>query len=228
MLDILVARRGFVLGFVGLAHRAAHVLVPKPFQTVFLIVSSEPGRLLPTIRSRCRRLVLEGLGHEDVRRAVRQAYEAEDKTAPGDKDIDQLEPLAGGSVRRMLSLAGSGGIQLQARIEKIFSNLPNLDLVAAHQLADELQPAAAEQKFELFFDLLFGYMARLVRAAATGDGAGGEIALAQRLIGPARVATFVQLWETLARDKADAQSLNLDRKSFILDALSRMAAAAKS
>ena len=212
---------------VNAANALLKSLEEPPPKTVFLIISSEPGRLLPTIRSRCRHLALQGLGSADLRRAVRQAYEAEGKPAPPDKDLDALEPLAGGSVRRMLSLAGGGGLQLQAKIEKLFAALPALDRGALHLLADELQPAAAEQKFELFFDLLFAYLARLVRAEAAGDGGASDTATANRIIGPSRVASFAQLWETLAHDKAAVQALNLDRKSFILDALSRLEAAAR-
>ena len=207
-------------------------LEEPPAQTIFLILSCEPGRLLATIRSRCRKLSLDALSGQTMRMAVRQAYEAEQKSPPGDADLAALAPLAGGSVRRTLLLAGSGGLQLQGRIEKIFGGLPVLDMQAAHQLADELQPAAAEQKFELFFELLFGYLGRLTRLAATGaataDSDAATLIIARRVIGDARVASFAQLWETLARDKAEALALNLDRKALILDVLTRIEAAARA
>ena len=203
-------------------------LEEPPAQTIFLILSSEPGRLLATIRSRCRKLNLDALNGDDVRSAVRQAYEAEKKSPPTDADLAALGPLAGGSVRRTLLLGGSGGLLLQVRIEKLFASLPALDMQAAHQLADELQPVAAEQKFELFFELLFNYLARLTRAAATGEENADTLTIASRVIGPARVASFAQLWETLAHDKADAMTLNLDRKALILDTLTRIEAAARA
>ena len=56
-------------------------------------------------------------------------------------------------------------------------------------------------------------------------GRDSDIAMAQRLIGPDRLATFAVLWETLARDKADATSLNLDRKSLIITSFARLEAA---
>ncbi len=203
-------------------------LEEPPPQTVFLIVSSSPGRLLPTIRSRCRLLTLEPLNKTDLVKAVRQALEAAGKPLPSEAELEGLQALSGGSVRRMLSMMGAGGVQLQARIDKLLSSLPQLDLKAAHALADELQPAAQEQKFELFFDLLFATLARLTRAAATQQGTAPDLAMAARLIGPGRVAAFAQLWETLARDKSEADALNLDRKALILDALAKIEAAAHS
>ena len=59
-------------------------------------------------------------------------------------------------------------------------------------------------------------------------GAKADIDRGKRLIGPARLATFADLWETLARDKADALALNLDRKALILAAINRLEIASRS
>ncbi|HMN37793.1 MAG TPA: DNA polymerase III subunit delta' [Hyphomicrobium sp.] len=202
-------------------------LEEPPPQTVFLIVSSAPGRLLPTIRSRCRTLALEPLPAADLRKAAEAALEAAQKPALKEDDFANLEVLAKGSPRRLLALLERGGLGLQARIDKIFARLPALDVAAAHTLADELQPAAQEQKFELFYDLFLDQLLRIVRAGATGEGRSADVATARRLMGGRNLATYAQLWETLVRDKADAAALNLDRKSLILDTLSRLEAAAR-
>ena len=116
---------------------------------------------------------------------------------------------------------------MQTRIDRILSGLPKLDLKTVHALADELQAFAQDPKFQLFLDLYQATLARLISAQATGSGRGSDIALAQRLIGPDRLATFAELWETLARDKADATSLNLDRKSLIITSFARLEAASR-
>src|SRR5205085_10517619 len=48
------------------ANALLKVLEEPPVRALFLIVSHQPGRLLPTIRSRCRRLTLEALSLEDT------------------------------------------------------------------------------------------------------------------------------------------------------------------
>ncbi|MGE0053382.1 MAG: DNA polymerase III subunit delta' [Hyphomicrobium sp.] len=202
-------------------------LEEPPPNTVFLIVSSAPGRLLATIRSRCRTLALGPLGGDDLHKAAHAALSAAEKPPLNEDDFANLEGLAKGSPRRLLALMEGGGLALQAHIDKIFANLPALDIAGAHTLADDLQPAAQEQKFELFYDLFFDQLNRLVRAGATGEGRSGDIAAAKRLMGAGKLATYAQLWETLLRDKADAAALNLDRKSLILDTLSRLEAAAR-
>ena len=203
-------------------------LEEPPPRTVFLLVSSAPGRLLATIRSRCRTLPLQPLASRDLRLAVSAALVATGKPSPADTDVAALEALAGGRVRYLLSLLEGGGLAMQTKIDKILAQLPGLDGRAAHALADDLAPVAKEQKFELFFELLQDTLARLVLAEATGVGRAADIATAHRLMGPARLATFAQLWETLARDKAEAAALNLDRKSLILATLSRLDTASRA
>ncbi len=125
-------------------------------------------------------------------------------------------------MRRLLSLRAAGGLELAERIGKIVSTLPDVDWPAAHALADELGGAGSEQRFELFYELLLDLLARLIRVQTTASGTREDLDLAARIIGNGRLATFADLWETVVREKADAFALNLDRKSFILDTLSRL------
>jgi DNA polymerase III subunit delta' len=218
---------------VNAANALLKSLEEPPPRTIFLIVAHAPGRLLPTIRSRCRMLPLSPLASDDLKRAVAQALAAAGKSEIPAAEFAALEPLATGSVRRLLSLQEGGGLALQAKIDKLFSSLPAGDLKAAHALSDELAPNTAEQKFALFYELFLGTLQRLVKAEATGQGPKPDLDRAHRLIGQvpnrqARLATFAALWETLSRDKADALALNLDRKALILTAINRLEIAARS
>jgi DNA polymerase-3 subunit delta' len=216
---------------VSAANALLKSLEEPPPRTVFLLVSSAPGRLLVTIRSRVRTLALAPLGDDALRRAVTQAFAASgdevEGAAPAPSDWERLARLAGGSVRRLLSLHAAKGVALHDRISAILSGLPTVDWGAVHALGDELGSPAAEQRYELFFELLMGAIARLVEAEARGDGPPGEVALAHRLIGPARLATWAGLWERVAADKAETAALNLDRKALILDVVSRLEAASR-
>lgn len=207
-------------------------LEEPPPRTVFLLVSSAPGRLLVTIRSRVRTLDLAPLPDEPLRRAVAQAFAASGEEvasgAPAPSDWERLGRLSGGSVRRLLSLHAAKGLVLHDRISAILRGLPAVDWAAVHALGDELSGQAADPRYELFFELLMGAVARLINAEARGEGTPDEIALAGRLIGPARLATWAGLWERVAADKAEAAALNLDRKALILDIFSRLEAAARS
>ena len=131
-----------------------------------------------------------------------------------------MEPLADGSVRRLLELSDGTGAKLHERIQAILSALPKVDWSAAHALADDLGSPAADQRFETFFTVLLSVMAKAIRNAAAGAG---EEAPAWS-IPPERAPAWAELWETIVREKDEAVELNLDRRALILSTLSRLAA----
>jgi DNA polymerase-3 subunit delta' len=215
-----------------LAGPAANALLksleePPPL-TYFLVLSSEPGRLLATIRSRCRLLALRPLAATDVKQAAIAAMEHGALEKPSSGEWDRLLQLAEGSVGRLLLLRIAGGLELQARIDRCLAELPRIDWSAVHGLGDELATAAAEARFELFYDLLLKALAGFVRARAGRDA--GEILAGQarRLIPEAKLASWAELWETLVREKSGADAYNLDRKSLILDTFRRIETAARA
>jgi DNA polymerase-3 subunit delta' len=203
-------------------------LEEPPPRTIFLLLTSTPGRLLPTIRSRCRVLDLRPLEEADLRRAVLAVLNASEAEPPGPSDWVQLVELAEGSPRRALSLWLGDGLKLHGRLMQLFTGLPRVDWLGVHQLADELASAAAAERFEMFFDLLSKLIARLVRASAGLSTSEEDRKLARRLVPEARLATWAELWETTAREKVEAQALNLDRKSLILGTFGRIEAAARA
>jgi DNA polymerase III subunit delta' len=202
-------------------------LEEPPARTVFLLISSEPGRLLPTIRSRCRTLALAPLGTEDLRRAVLAAVAAADVEPPGPQDWDKLVALADGSVRQALTVASTGGLKLYGRVQSLITSLPKMDWAAVHTLGDDLAGTAATETFIGFFDLLQGLLARIIRAAATGTGAATDLALAARLIRPETLPAWAEMWEALSRETPEVILLNLDRKAHILLAAAKLEAVAK-
>ena len=212
---------------VNAANALLKSLEEPPARTVFLLVAPAPGRLLPTIRSRCRVLALQPLAGEPLRAAANQAIAAADVDAPAQSDWPKLERLAEGSVGRLLGLWHAGGLDLYERIARLTAGLPRIDWRAAHALSDELQPAAAQPRFELFFELLSTELARLIRAQAAGEGGTEEQELARRLIGEERLASFAGLWERIGRSKAETLALNLDRKALVLETIGALAAAAE-
>ncbi len=109
---------------VNAANALLKSLEEPPARTVFLLVSSAPGRLVPTIRSRCRTLTLQPLDAEALRAATTQALGASETLAPGAAEWAPLERLAEGSVGHLLGLLGSGGIELQERVAKLLALLP--------------------------------------------------------------------------------------------------------
>ena len=202
-------------------------LEEPPALALFLLVAAEPSRLLPTIRSRCRRLELAPLATGDLRQASEAAFAAVGMDPPSPQQWPLLERLAEGSVRRALQLASSGGLDLHERIEKHFASLPGLDWPAVHALADQLALAANEQRFEAFFDLLLEQLARLICARATARREAPEYLAAERLILEPKLPAWAALWESIVAERADADLLNLDRKALITGTFAKLEALAR-
>lgn len=199
-------------------------LEEPPRQTLFLLVAPEPGRLIATIRSRCRSLELGPLAPEEMRSAIGQAATAAGIEPPSADAEARLFGLARGSVRNALSLMESGGLELYERLIAIFRSLPDLDLNTLHGIADRISPMAEEEAFETFYSLLLDLIGRLVRDAVEPGSLLPDEAPLRAIVKPEKLALWTALWETIVREKAEIMALNLDRKSFVLDTGMRMRA----
>ena len=212
---------------VNAANALLKSLEEPPQRALFVLICSEPSRLLPTVRSRCRRLECSPLAGDDLKRAVEAALTAAGIDVPTPEEWQRLEPLAQGSVRRALQLAGSGGLELQRHIEELFAALPDVDWSAAHLLTDQLAVAAHEQRFEAFYDLFLRHLSRLVRTRAVAAAEAPRHALGERLIPASRLPEWAALWEGELREKNEAVRLNLDRKALLIGMLGRLEALAR-
>ncbi len=198
-------------------------LEEPPPRVVFLLVCSMPGRLLATIRSRCRVLALQPLGAADIEAAARQAFGASEVAEPAAQDWPALVTAAGGSVRRLLELAGDDGAGLSRKVDQMIEHASRSNWAEVHQLADGLSGVQAGATFDQFVDLFTGRIGRIIRAAATGAGEAGDVEAARKLGVGDDLASWAELWETLVSDKAVQGTLNLDRKGFLIDATRRLA-----
>jgi DNA polymerase-3 subunit delta' len=207
---------------VNAANALLKSLEEPPARVLFFLVSSMPGGLLTTIRSRCRLLHMGPLGREDLIGAALQALEQADLPVPGDSQWPELVEAADGSVAKLLGLASDDGVVLARKVDQVYGNLVRTDWPLMHQLSDEFAAVAAGDKFETFIDLLLARLARLVRAAATGSGSLSELEAAHKLGIDADLASWAELWETLVREKATQGALNLDRKAFVVECVMRL------
>jgi DNA polymerase III subunit delta' len=186
-------------------------LEEPPPRTVLLLVCSAPQRLLPTIRSRCRRLDLNPLPAEAMETLLARLLPDTGKT-----DRARLAALAQGSPGRALALAEAGGIELQAMVEKSLGALEKGEAPRDHALADRLAMDRTGGAFGIFFALLRGAI-----ASALGDAARGRAAPAW--LGRHPLAVWASLWDRLGTLAGDTERLNLDRKQAVLTGLSWLA-----
>ncbi|WP_373369152.1 DNA polymerase III subunit delta' [Sphingomonas citricola] len=141
----------------GASNALLKSLEEPPAGTIFLLVSHAPGRLLPTIRSRCRVLRLEPLGDEAMRSVLNAAL----PEANAD-EIDALIRAGDGSPGRALRYAE---LQLREIDDALHAIARDGDPTTARRakLAKSLAPKAAQPRYEAFLDRVPGIIAQAAR-----------------------------------------------------------------
>jgi DNA polymerase-3 subunit delta' len=191
------------------ANAILKVLEEPPPRAVLLLVSSSPGRLLPTIRSRCRRLDLPPLAEAALQPLLADWL----PEMPAGERL-ALAQLAGQAPGRALRLAEGGGLAVQAMVAEVLAKPePRRAMAAADKLAADRQGTS----FGLFFTLLRRAIAEATAQAGRGEAAPGWVAARP-------LADWAGLWDRLGRLAEETERLNLDRKQAALTALSWLAA----
>ena len=181
------------------ANALLKILEEPPRRALLVLAAHSPGRLLPTIRSRCRHMPLSALPAATVRALLaRYCPELDDAAA------EAVTGLAEGSIGRALDLAGSGGIELHQTIAAMLGRR-RLDPLALHAFADRLARADGEDNYRTVEDLLRQHLARRATEAARG----GRREEAARWAG---------LRDDIGNQFARTDGLNLDRKQTVLSA----------
>jgi DNA polymerase-3 subunit delta' len=184
------------------------VLEEPPPRCLLLLISHSPGRVLPTIRSRCRSLLLRPLATEDVARAVGAAIGGGAKT----DDIRAAVETADGSVGRALALLEGDALELRQQVMEQLGRLPALDARALHALGDEIAGTAAEP-LAAFMDAVNAWLSARLQSGP------------QDSIHLSRIA---DAWEAVNSAARDAEAYNLDRKPFVFAVFGQLAEAARA
>ena len=139
------------------ANALLKMLEEPPPNTLFLLVSHAPGRLLPTIRSRCRRLQFHPLADD----AMASVLEEQLQDVNG-AERQRLISLADGSVGRALAFASLELGPLEEEAKQILRR-GDADNSRRSALAGQLARKAAADRYAAFLDLLPSLVAKEAR-----------------------------------------------------------------
>lgn len=204
------------------ANALLKMLEEPPERTTLLLISHQPSRLLPTIRSRCRTLRLSALDGSDMQSALTQAG-----IAP-EGNTNHLNALAQGSVGHAIRLLAMGGLEIYGEWVQILASLPRLDRSRALKLAEAAAQPGARAKFELLLTLIEASLARLARTGATGQAPMPEAApregetLLRLSPDPHKARAWADLAATASSRARHGQSVNLDPAALVLDTVFKM------
>jgi DNA polymerase III subunit delta' len=189
------------------ANALLKILEEPPANALLLLVSHVPARLLPTIRSRCRRLILRPLSAAEVATgAARVLGRPQD-----DAELREAAAQAEGSIGRALKLLEGPALELRRQVVAQLDRLPAIDPRALHTLGEALG-SAEPQRLEAFVDTVNEWLA------------------ARSSIGPQdnrRLIPLANAWEKVNQAALDADTYNLDRKPLVFSVFGWLAEAVR-
>jgi len=194
------------------ANAVLKILEEPPGRALLFLVAHNPDRLLPTIRSRCRRLDL---------RPLKQVNMLLHRYAPDlpQADVTALTALADGSIGRALELAEEGGVTLFRELMTLLGDAPRLNISKLHALSDKAMKGDA---FRTLSGLLSWWLARVTAAGARGgldalaEIVPGERDLARKLLAAAPPHVWAAVWDQLGHLARRTDAVNLDKKRSLM------------
>jgi len=188
------------------ANALLKLLEEPPSRAMLLVLSNTPGRLLPTVRSRCQRINLRPLSAPDM--------DAELKQLLPDLDIDErasLARLACGSLGAALRLAGGEGLALAQEADRLIDTAAKPDIPALFALAEKI--SRITDGLETLGTFLTQALAERIRARA--------------LRGQPDLNRWVGVREQLDRSFARSEALHLDPRQTLLSAVRDLSGATR-
>jgi DNA polymerase III subunit delta' len=191
------------------ANALLKMIEEPPARSLFLIAAHRPGQVLPTIRSRCRKLALAPLDAGQIALAV--ASLGGPWSDIPDDEVAEAARNANGSVREALKRLNPEARAVRALIDQTIAQLPNADFRAVHKLADAVAGRGEGDAFEALMSGLYDWLAQRLRTSA-----------------PDRPTEAVSdLWERIRAQTRETEALNLDRKLHVLSIFAEFSAVAR-
>jgi len=183
------------------------ILEEPPPRSLLLLVSHAPGRVLPTFRSRTRRLLVRPLDADDVAQAAALASGLD----VNDAALREASVAASGSVARALELTDAKALALRQHILTVLARLPEIDPQGLHVLGDALG-GSEPRTLAVFADIVNDWLSERLAAAAAV---------------PPRAARIAQTFEMVNRAVREVDAYNLERKPMVFTIFGLLAETAR-
>lgn len=184
------------------ANAILKMLEEPPKRSLFMVLSHAPGKLLPTIRSRCLPLRLSPLDDQALGNALSNLG-----VAAGEGHA--LLAGAKGSVSEALKLLNYGGSDIISAYQQVIASQGPSARKAMHKLADALSARDSETIFSFFVSHLGDDIMARAKAAAIQ----GQVGAAEKM---------ARLYSEVTERLTVSQAYNLDRKQTILTVLGEL------
>lgn len=190
------------------------LLEEPPERTLFLLLSSAPGQLLPTIRSRCMSLNLRAVEKSDIKSWLHGRVDISENS------LEAAIHLSRGAPGKALALAQNADnvlVPLSRFLASLTSSSNSTDMTLAKTLAQKSHQSTRHLFWEALEDILHSQ----ALFSVTGEWQGGFKPLPVQK----QPAIWADLREKVARNYRQEKAINLDKTAVMFDTLSQIRAA---
>jgi len=187
------------------ANAILKILEEPPERGVLLLVSHAPGKLLPTVRSRCRRLVVRPWPTATLAEHLASAQGLDQSEA------DHLAMQALGSPGRALTLLGAKDKLDDLSVAALLDPEAQRDPVRLAAMADTFRGAEGGRRLSQLLLRLCDLIAERLRRQTFADAS--------------TASRWAEVWRKFSQLPDEAEGLNLDRNDVFWSALAELRAA---
>lgn len=173
------------------ANAVLKILEEPPHKTLMLLISHNPSRLLPTIRSRCAKLELKPLEDNLVASLLRRY-----RPQTTEELIKKTTVLAAGSIGKAIAYLDGNAVAYYEQIYALAMAGKNFKTAEMLKFCDEA--AASEESWNLFKELILKFLSEQARSMTKIEESAAAFDKATR--------TFVE-----------TESLNLDKRQAVMN-----------
>jgi len=214
------------------ANAILKILEEPPKNSILIILAHAPGKLLPTIKSRCRMLPLKPLKSITVKEILQKNFPDKEGNV-----LDGYVALSNGSPGYAISLIEHKGLKLYREMLGLLSTMPNINVPLMHDFAGAITTKKSGDMFLLFSEMLSQFISRMIRHVSyhgtnhthnIKEALENEFELMEELGTIIPLDQWADLWEKISEKMMATDLLNMDKKQTVIDILNMISSALRA
>ena len=178
------------------ANAVLKILEEPPYKTVMMLISHNPDKLLPTIKSRCAKLEMQPLNDNNVASLLRRY-----RPALSEKAIQSLVKIASGSIGKAMVYADNEALTKYDELCKIVYAKNKFSISDLLKFCDGA--ISDEANYYLVQELILKFIAENVKTCERPDEVAGA-------------------WDNAIKVFNETERLNLDKKQALINVITHL------
>ncbi len=173
------------------ANAVLKILEEPPHKVLMLLISHNPNRLLPTIKSRCAKIEMRPLAINDVASLLRRY-----RSDLSEKDIKRIAAIASGSIGKALIYADNNAADLYDELCGLAASGINYKISDVINFCNTA--TSSEERYVLAQELILKFLSEHAKNTSN-------------------VVEIAECWSNAIKTFSEIESLNMDKKQALMN-----------